>query len=165
MDAGQKALRGDFGGAAIGVTPIAIQNVSKAVGMWATGEARDTQGRRVMEADEVDGLMRFMGFNPQAIARESDKMGMIRRSEQLAKNIESEIAADWARARADGNAEGVADARQRLADWNDSNPGNRIQITNAQIMRRVMQLRKDRSARFITSVSPERRQAAEEALQ
>ena len=40
MDAGQKALSGDLGGAAIGATPVAIQNVSKAIGMWSTGEAR-----------------------------------------------------------------------------------------------------------------------------
>lgn len=164
-DAATKGLAGDFGGAAMGATPVAIQNVGKAIGMWTTGEARDTAGLRVMDADEVDGLMRFLGFNPQAIARESEKMGMIRRSEQLAKNVEGAIAAQWARAFADGDAEGVAEARRELADWNTNNPEDRISITSAQILQRVKKLRQDRAQRFITSTSPERRAAVREAMQ
>lgn len=165
MDAGDKALDGDFAGAAIGATPVAIQNVSKAIGMWTTGEARDTLGRRVMDADATDGFMRFLGFNPQAIARESEKMGMIRRSEQLAKNVEGDIAAKWARSFSDGDAEGVADARRQMAEWNESNPEARISISSAQILQRVRKLRQDRAQRFITSTSPERRAAVRETLQ
>ena len=157
MDAGQKALAGEFGQAAIGATPTAIQNVAKAVQMWETGEARDTKGRKVMDADSVDAAMRFLGFNPSSIARESEKLGMIQRSEQLAKNVEGEIAGAWARAMADGDAEGVADARQRLADWNEKNPDDPIRITSSQILRRVKDIRRERSSRFITSIAPERR--------
>jgi len=163
--AGEKALQGDAAGAALQAMPVAIQNVGKAVGMWTTGEARDSKDRRIMEADTMDGLMRFLGFNPQSIARESDKMGMLRRSEQLAKNVEGEIAADWARAQADGDREGVQEAKQRLRDWNQRNPGQQIRITGAQILRRVQQLRRDRRERFITSTSPERRREVSEALQ
>ena len=163
--AGQKALQGDAAGAALQAMPVAIQNVGKAVGMWTTGEARDSKDRRIMDADTMDGLMRFLGFNPQSIARESDKMGMLRRSEQLAKNVEGEIAADWARAQADGDREGVQEAKQRLRDWNEKNPSAKIEISGPQILRRVIQLRKDRAARFITSTSPERRREVSEALQ
>jgi hypothetical protein len=165
VDAGEKALKGDLTGAAIAATPVAIQNVGKAVGMWTTGEARDKLDRRVMEADFTDGLMRFLGFNPQAIARESEKLGMLRRSEQLAKNVEGEIASAWARALADKDQDGVREAKQRLADWNEANPEQRIKITGGQILMRVRKLRQDRAQRFITSTSPERRQATAEALQ
>lgn len=165
MDAAQKGLGGDVGGALAGMAPVAIQNAMKAMDMWQTGEARDSMGRKVMEADEVDGLMKFLGFNPATIARESQKMGMIRRSEQLAKNVEGEIAGKWARAFADGDAEGVRDARQELADWNERNPTERISISSAQILQRVKKLRQSRAQRFITSASPERRRSVEEALQ
>jgi hypothetical protein len=165
MDAGQKALAGDFGGALAGATPMAAQNAIKAVGMWSTGEARDMKGNKVMEADAVDGLMKFLGFNPQDIAHESEKLGMIRRSEQLAKNVEGEIAGKWARAMADGDREGVMDARQELADWNEANPESRISITSAQIIQRVRKMRQSREQRFITSTSPERRSAVKEAMQ
>jgi len=165
MDASEKALAGDFTGAAAGFLPMAAQNALKAMDMWSTGEARDMRGSKVMDADQVDGLMKFFGFNPQSIARESQKMGMIRRSEQLAKNVEGEIASRWARAFADGDAEGVRDARQEVADWNRNNPGARIQITSAQIIQRVRKLRQSRAQRFITSVSPERRRDVTETMQ
>ena len=165
MGAGQKALAGDFGGALAGATPMAAQNAIKAVGMWSTGEARDMKGNKIMEADQVDGLMKFMGFNPQGIARESQKLNMIRRSEQLAKNVEGEIASAWARAMADGDSEGVKAARQELADWNEANPESRIVITSAQIIQRVRKMRQSREQRFITSTSPERREAIKEVMQ
>jgi len=165
MDAAQKGLSGDVGGMLAGALPVAAQNVMKALDMWQTGEARDTMGRKVMEADEVDGFMRFLGFNPAGIARESQKMGMIRRSEQLAKNVEGEIASKWARAFADGDADGVREARAEMAEWNERNPEDRIVITSSQILQRVKKLRQSRAQRFITSVSPERRQGIEESLQ
>jgi hypothetical protein len=164
-DAADKALSGDFGGAAIGAMPVAIQNAAKGLGMWETGEARDTLGRKIMDADATDGLMKFLGFQPQAIARESEKLQMIRRSEQLAKNVEGEIASKWARAFADGDRDGVQAAKDDLAEWNRRNPDQRIRITGSQILQRVKKLRQERAQRFITSVSPERREAAREAIQ
>jgi hypothetical protein len=164
-DAAQKGLAGSPGEAALGLMPVAIQNVGKAVGMWVNGEARDTQDRRIMDADLTDGLMRFLGFNPQAIARESEKMQIKRRSEQLAKNVEGEIAGRWARAFADGDRDAVDEARRELADWNAANPEARIVITGSQILARVKKLRQDRAQRFITSAAPERRAQVREGLQ
>ena len=164
-DAAQKALAGQFGDAAIGAMPVAIQNAAKGVGMWESGEARDTMNRRIMDADATDGLMKFLGFQPQAIARESEKLSMIRRSEQLAKNVEGEIASRWARAWADGDMEGVRAAREELQQWNLNNPGQPIVIKSTQILQRVRKLRQDRAQRFITTISPERRRAVEEEMQ
>jgi len=164
LEAGSEALRGDFAGAVKAASPVAIQNLAKGIGMWVNGEARDTKDRRVMATDELDAMVKMIGFNPAPIARESQRMGMIRRTEQLAKNVEGEIAADWARAVADRDTEAVAEARQRLADWNERNPDARIAITGRQIMARVKKLRQDRAQRFITSASPERRRAVAEEL-
>lgn len=165
IEAGTKALQGDMSGAVQSALPVAFQNAFKGVGMWTTGEARDTLGRKVMDADEVDGLMKFIGFQPQAIARESEKIQMIRRSEQLAKNVEGEIASAWARAIVDKDPDGVADARAKLAAWNEDNPDSPIRIKMQQIIQRAKKLREDRASRFITSVSPERRRAVAEALE
>lgn len=164
-EAASKLLAGDATGAAVRAIPVAFQNAAKGVGMWQTGEARDTLDRKIMDADATDGLMKFLGFQPQAIARESDKLQMIRRSEQLAKNVEGEIAAKWARAVADRDPEAIQAAKDELRDWNESNPESPIRITGAQIMQRVRKLRQERSQRFITATSPERRQAVTEAIQ
>jgi hypothetical protein len=165
IEAGTKALKGDFGGAVQSALPVAFQNAFKGADMWATGEARDTLGRKVMDADEVDGLMKFIGFQPQVIARESEKIQMIRDSEQLAKNVEGEIAGEWARAIVDKDQDGIAAARQKLAEWNENNPDDRIRITMQQLVQRAKKLRETRAQRFITSTSPERRRAVAEELQ
>lgn len=165
IEAGTKALKGDFGGAVESALPVALQNVMKGAGMWSTGQARDTLGRKIMDADEVDGLMKFLGFQPQAIARESQKISMIRNSEQLAKNVEGEIASSWARALVDGDVAAVDKARAKLAQWNEDNPESPIRIKMQQIIARTRKLREERASRFITSVSPERRRAVAEALE
>lgn len=165
VDAGQKGLRGDAEGALQSALPVALQNVWKAASVWSTGEYRDSMDRKVMEADEVDGLMKFLGFQPAEIARESQKMGRIRRSEQLAKNVEGEIASLWARGVADSEPDKVAEARQQLADWNETNKDSPIVITTAQIVQRVKKMRQDRSERFIKGVAPERRARVMEEMQ
>jgi hypothetical protein len=164
LDAATSLLKRQPGQAFEAAIPVAFQNVSKAIRMWMTGEARDQLGRKVMDTDTTDGLMKFLGFNPSKIARESERMGMIRRSEQLAKNVEGEIAADWARAFVDKDSDGVADAKKRLAEWNADNEDQRIKITMVQILRRAKKLRQDRAQRFVTSISKERRQEVREAL-
>lgn len=165
LEASQAALRGDVGSAIEKAAPVAIQNAIKGASMWATGEARDTKGAKIMEADGLDAAVKIVGFNPSSIARESQKLGMIRRSEQLAKNVEGEIAAAWARAIVDKDADGIAEARQQLADWNENNPEARIKITMQQLVQRAKKLRETRAQRFITSTSPERRRAVAEELQ
>jgi hypothetical protein len=164
LGAATSLLKRQPGQALESAIPVAFQNVSKAIRMWTTGEARDQLGRKVMDTDTTDGLMKFLGFNPSKIARESERMGMIRRSEQLAKNVEGEIAADWARAFVDKDSDGVADAKKRLAEWNADNEDQRIKITMVQILRRAKKLRQDRAQRFVTSISKERRQEVREAL-
>ncbi len=164
LDSAQKALRGDVSGATINAMPTAAQNVAKAIQMWTTGEARDDKGRKVMNADSVDGLMKFLGFNPADIARESQAMGMIRRSEQLDKNVEGEIVERWARGIVDKEPDAVKAARESLADWNKSNPTQPIRITLTQVIQRAKKMRDSRSDRFIKSVAPERRAAVTGAL-
>lgn len=157
-------LRGEPAEAAKLVVPIAVQNVIKGAEMAATGEARDQLGRKVMDVDAMDAAVKAVGFNPSSIARESQKISMVRRSEQLAKNVEGEIAADWARAIVDKDQDGIADARRKLAEWNEDNPDNPIRITMQQLIQRAKKLRQTREQRFITTVAPERRQAVAEAI-
>src|SRR6185295_2939546 len=96
LDAGGKALKGDFAGAAMAAAPMAVQNMAKALTMWNTGEYRNTRDQKVADADFMDGAMKFIGFQPAAIARESSLLNDANRSVQLLKNVQSEIAQKWA---------------------------------------------------------------------
>lgn len=163
-DAGRKALDGDLPAAALGLAPVALQNVGKAASMWINGEARDTKGRKVMETDEVDALMKLMGFQPASVARESAALNLEQRRIQLARNVESQIADLWAQGVRERDADTVAEARQQLAEWNEANPQSRIVITSSQIKRRVKEMQAGRSDRFERTAPKEMRQSVAEAL-
>jgi hypothetical protein len=157
-DASSKALAGDFTGAAIKAAPMAIQNAAKGVQIWTTGEYRDERGRRVMDATMVDGLMKFIGFQPAEVAAETDKLRQDKRSEDFAKKVESEIVGKWARGLVDGEPDAVRDAQEELRRWNEKNPGTPIRINRAQIAQRARKMRETRAERFSKTVAPERRQ-------
>ncbi|URI11059.1 PLxRFG domain-containing protein [Aquincola tertiaricarbonis] len=159
-----KLLQGDAAGAGMAVAPVAIQNMAKALGMWETGEYRDTKGRKVMDVDAVDGAMKFLGFQPAQVARESSRIGETQRTIQLAKNVEGELAGKWAQAQADGDSEGVEAARKAIADWNEKNPSARIKVTRTQILQRVRALKSSRAERASKAAPKELRGAVGEAL-
>ena len=157
-DAGQKALSGDAAGAATALLPVALQNAAKGVQMLTTGEARDTKGRKIMEADEMDAAMKIIGFQPAEIARESSKIGMERKRVQLTRNVEMKIADLWAQGLRERDADMVQEARQELLEWNQANPQSRIQITNAQVLKRLKDMQATRAERFQRAAPKELRQ-------
>jgi len=59
----------------------------------------------------------------------------------------------------------VAEARQQLQEWNDTNPDSRISITSAQIRKRVSDMQSSRVDRFEKSAPKELRRSVAEALQ
>ena len=157
-DAGKKALSGDAAGAATALLPVALQNAAKGVQMLTTGEARDTKGRKIMDADEMDAAMKIIGFQPAEIARESSKIGMERKRVQLTRNVEMKIADLWAQGLRERDADMVQEARQELLEWNQANPQSRIQITNAQVLKRLKDMQATRAERFQRAAPRELRQ-------
>ena len=144
---------------------MAMQNIARAIDIWTSGEYRDARDRKIMEADEVDGLMKFVGFQPAEIARESRAVNEQTRRVQLVRNVESEIANKWAQGIRDKDQEKVSAARAELAAWNRNNPADPINITSAQLVRRVRELGRSREERMVRSAPRELRPSVQEALQ
>lgn len=159
-----KALGGDVGGGAMKAMPMAVQNMLKAMEMAQTGEYRNTKGAKVMDVDATDVAMKFIGFQPAEVARESGRVGEAMRSIQLARNVESEIAGRWAQAMVDQDPKGVAEARRSLADWNAANPTAQIKITIPQVLARVKALRSSRADRTVKAAPKEMRGTVKESL-
>jgi len=164
MDGVKKAAGGDVVGGVMNAMPIAVQNMAKAAQMWDTGEYRNKKGQKVMNVDAVDGAMKFIGFQPAAVARESSRIGETMRTVQLAKNVEGEIAGRWAQGMADGDREAVASARQELADWNKANPQAPIRITMPQVLARLKALKTSRAERTVKQTPKELRPLVAETL-
>jgi hypothetical protein len=165
LDAGTLALQGKFAQAGLNVAPLAVQNMAKAADMFNTGEYRNAKGQKVINTDMGDVAAKFIGFNPATVATESQKQQEVQRSVQLAKNVESEIAAKWAQGLNENRPELTSEARADLAEWNSKNPESQMRISMQQIIQRVRDMRASRSERTIKSAPREMRQGVREALQ
>jgi N12 class adenine-specific DNA methylase len=146
------ALKGEF-------RPLAIRNLAKAIEMYQTGEYRDQRDRRVLDVDGAAAIIKGVGFQPADVARESRRIRMGQQQVQLARTVEAEIASTWAQGIADKEPEKVAEARERLRQWNADNPRSRIGITPEQLRRRVREMRLTRAERFQKTVPREMRGA------
>lgn len=152
------ALKAIQTGDATVVLPLALRNIWKGLDMYQTGQYRDGAGRKVIDVDAADAAIKAVGFQPAEVAQASRTMSQNMQQVNLAKNVESEIAAQWAQGLADGDPEKVKAARERLADWNVKNPQSRIGITMPQIIRRVREIRMTREQRLQKAAPKEMRQ-------
>jgi hypothetical protein len=117
-----------------------------------------------MATDEVDAVMKLIGFQPAELARENAKISEQDKRIKLARVVESSIADQWAQGLRERNVDMVNEARQQLADWNATNPESRIGINSAQIKRRLKELQTDKADRFSKTAPKEMRGSVAEAL-
>jgi len=147
--------------------PKAFADAAKAWEIFQTGEYRDTRGRKVMEADGLDALMKLVGFQPRDVAANTRFIGEQMRDVEIVRRVESEIVEQWADGVRNKDVAESTEARERLKRWNAENPDLPIKVTFAQILRRVKQANLTRDERFMKTAPPElrRRMLAETAVQ
>jgi hypothetical protein len=138
--------------------PVAIQNAIKAADMLRTGAYRDQASRTVIKTDVSDAAVKAIGFQPGIVAQDQ----AIRRTESqrqaLQRLVEREIAADIAEGIFSKRPEIKAKAIDRLKKWNKNNPNTRVEITDAQIERRLENMAMTRAERLQRSMPKEMRQ-------
>ena len=140
-----KGMRGDVGG----MLPTAIQNLAKMVDMLQTGMYRDAKGRKVMNTDTTDAVMKGIGFQPAEIARESRKVSIGMQQIQLAKATQAEVVSAWGQGIFEQDQGKVEKAQQKMRDWNDKNPESRISVSRPAIVAQVRAMHMTRQDRFI----------------
>jgi hypothetical protein len=163
-DAAIALLNGNAWEAARKASPVALQNLGKGVEMAATGEMKDTKGRKITDVDGVDAGVKALGFQPSRVARESAMLSDMRQSEVLAKQTEVEITDKWARAIVDGDREAEREALALRDDWNEKNPESPIVVKRSQAVTKARKLRTTRAERFAKTVAPERRAAIKDTI-
>jgi hypothetical protein len=145
--AGGMAAEGRLGEAASMLTPVAAQNMVKALDMWATGMYRDQRGRKVINTDEFDAAWKFIGFQPKSVKQVQEATSMVQQGLALNKIREGEIADLWARGRFEGDADKVREAMRMRDEWNADNPQSPITIKGSQIIKRVQSMNMTKAER------------------
>jgi hypothetical protein len=162
--AGRALLSGDAAGAGSALwsagkesAPVAVQNALKGMEMAQLGFYRDEKGRRVLDTDGADALFKSIGFQPASVAKESRAVQLQRQNIALNKATEAEIADEWAQGVFEKDPAKSQRARERLLDWNKTNPESPIRIMPQQIQRRVKEMQMTRAQRFIKTAPKELR--------
>ncbi|MGC3944590.1 MAG: PLxRFG domain-containing protein [Chryseolinea sp.] len=165
IDGGRSLLDGDVAGAVQKLSPVALQNLAKAVGMLKSGEYKDSKGRKVMDVDGVDVGMKALSFQPSRVARESARISEAMQSETLAKVTQGEIMDKWAGAIADNDKDAEAQALAQRDDWNEKNPHMPIKVNRNQAIKKAKQMRTDRQDRFVKTVGKARRSSVQAEIE
>ena len=146
---------GEVGKAAELLFPVAARNLTKAVDMANTGMYRDDRGRKVLDVDGYDALAKAIGFQPGDVAKVQEATFATQRMISVNKLTESEIAGKWALGLFEGDQDKVADARERMLQWNRDNPESPIRINMGQILKRVRAMRMGKEERIAMTAPSE----------
>jgi hypothetical protein len=149
VTAGGKLLEGDVPGAMTAISSTAVSNVIKAVDMMQNDSYRDAKGRKVIDTDAVDAIVKGMGFQPAEVAREQRQLGIARQDIDMANAVKAEIADKWAQGVFEKEPDAARKAREAINAWNDKNPEARINVTSAQIASRLREMRMTKEQRVI----------------
>lgn len=166
-DAAGKALKGEllgYKGAIATAAPKAMQNLYQAYDMANMGMYRDQNGKKVLDTDAGDTLVKAMGFQPNDVARVQDASFDVQRMIGVNKMRESEIAGKWAAGLFEKDTDKVQEARLELSAWNSDNPTSPIRINFKQIMQRVNNMKLDKSQRLAKTAPKEIRAAVKQEL-
>ena len=155
---GTKAvIDGDNAGHALGfvAAPKAISDAYQAVDMLQTGVYRDYRGRKVVDVDAGDAFVKAIGFQPTAVSHVKRAERLVQQDVALFRNVKQDIAERWARGLFEGDKQKVAQARDKLADWNEKNPSMPMQVKNSQVLRRVTEMKKTSGERLVKAAPKE----------
>lgn len=164
VQAGNAALSGRLGEAALTISPVAVRNLMQGVDMAATGMYRDSRGRKVLDTNGYEALAKAIGYQPASVARVQQAAAQTQQMIAFARETESEIAELWAQGLFERNPAKVREAKERLARWNQRNPQTPIRIKPAQVRSRLRSMRMDKRERLERTAPAEIRANVRQAL-
>ena len=152
---------------ALPLMPKMFKDLRQAVDMVQTGQYRDMKGRKVVDVDGVDAVIKGIGFQPNSVASPRRVERMLAQSAGMQRVIRQDISELWARGVAEQDAEKVASARTILREWNEKNPESKITMNPTSIAQRVRAMRLTSADRLVKATPKDMRGAlaAEMAVQ
>jgi len=165
LKGGDALVQGEVMRAAQAVAPVAAANLLKGYDMASMGMYRDDKGRKVIDTDATDAVMKAIGFQPNDVAKVQQATMEVQKMIALNKLRESEIAAKLATGMFEKDWDKVKDAQQELRDWNAANPSSKIVITPQQIGRRLKDMRSSKDERIARTAPKEIRAEVKRELE
>jgi len=144
----RKLLTGDVAGAALEVSPAAVRNLAKGIDMGTSGIYKDAKGYKVIDTTLDEAIAKAIGFQPKPVAEVQEANSFMQRSKSFYIQTSNDIKAQWAQAVFEKDDDALQRVRDRLAAWNRNNPDQPIVVKIPDVMKRVREMGKDRTARI-----------------
>lgn len=132
-------------------SPTAIQNFIKAADMWQMGYYRDSKGRKVVDTNEWEAVMKGFGFQPKTVKAIQDatgeQQGLIAQNRLAWQEIRDLAIAG----RVENNKDKQAEARERFDEWNKKNPDSPLKWNAQSIQDGVRNANMDKAKRVANS--------------
>lgn len=144
----RKVLTGDVAGAALEVSPAAVRNLAKGIDMGTSGIYKDAKGYKVIDTTLDEAIAKAIGFQPKPVAEVQEANSFMQRSKSFYIQTSNDIKAQWAQAVFEKDDDALQRVRDRLAAWNRNNPDQPIVVKIPDVMKRVREMGKDRTARI-----------------
>lgn len=123
-----------------------------------TGYLHDKRGRRTLEVAPSEALLKFMGFNPQRVATESEIKSMQMQDVALIRVRREEIINRWKNGIINKDREEISEARAMLTEWNRKNPEMKIRIKPETVLARAKAAQMSSRARYTKAIPVAQRQ-------
>lgn len=144
--------------------PKAAENLRKGMEMLQTGIYKDSKGRKVIDVDATDALVKMIGFQPTDVARVQEATST--QQNLIAQNrlMKTELADAMANAVYEKDLDQQQKVRARMQDWNLKNPSSPLTIDMSGVRRRVIAMRQDKSTRLANAAPKAIRGEVKKAL-
>ena len=163
--AASSIANGDVGKAAEVASPLAVQNLIKALDMAQSGQYRDFKGRKVIDVDGWEAMAKAVGFQPSSVKKVQEATSTQQELIALNRFTESQIVDKMVKARTDRKPELMEEARREMQEWNAANPSSPIKIDASQVNRRVQEANKTKAQRLAAAAPKEIRESVKKQLE
>jgi len=144
--------------------PRAAENLRKGVEMMQTGIYKDMRGRKVIDVDATDALVKMIGFQPTAVARVQEATSTQQNLIAQNRMVKTELADEMANAVYEKDLDKQQKVRERMLNWNRTNPSSPVAIDMAGVRRRVIAMRQDKATRLSNAAPSAIRSEVKKAL-
>ncbi len=157
-------LGGDLKEGLLAWSPKAVSNAAKGWDMYTSGMYKDTKGRKVIDVDGVEALIKATGFQPKAVADVQEATMAQQSLIQQNKMFKAELGRAMAKAVFEGDFAEQQAVREKMRRWNERNPESPVKIDMAAVRKSVIDMRRSKADRVARSAPKAIRAEVKESL-
>ena len=109
--------------------------------MATKGYYADSIGRKIVDTDKGDALLKLLGLQPSSVAESRSQERYLDQDVAMVKVVKADINELWASGLFEHDPSKIEEAKRMFKDWNSKNPDTPIRLNMHAIAHRAKQMR------------------------